>query len=134
VVTAGVRDGDDREPRLDRLAVSEENAGGRVVHDPARRRRRAQQCRVCPRRSRQDERDRRHKGDRASSPPETHASDLFPESRPTAPSTRAAPATINATIARVELPPPPIELLASSRGAGVSDDSGPDQSTTSPSE
>ena len=37
-------------------------------------------------------------------------------------------------IASVELPPPPSEDFASMVGAGVSDDSGPDQSTTEPSE
>jgi hypothetical protein len=53
----------------------------------------------------------------------------------TAPSSAPTAPTISATIARVELPPPPPnELLASIVGAGVSELSGPVQSTTEPSE
>ena len=37
-------------------------------------------------------------------------------------------------MASVELPPPPRDDFASITGAGVSEDSGPDQSTTEPSE
>ena len=39
-----------------------------------------------------------------------------------------------ATIASVDEPPPPSDETASTRGAGVSELSGPDQSTTEPSE
>src|SRR5207248_1421965 len=52
----------------------------------------------------------------------------------TAASTAANPETASATIASVELPPPPSDDFASTVGAGVSDDSGPAQSTTDPSE
>ena len=49
-------------------------------------------------------------------------------------STIATPLTTSATIASVELLPPPKDDFASITGAGVSDDSGPLQSTTEPSE
>src|SRR5437899_4347193 len=49
------------------------------------------------------------------------------------PTTSASPPTAIATIASVDVPPPPSDDLASITGAGASDDSGPDQLTTEPS-
>src|SRR5262249_16034156 len=46
----------------------------------------------------------------------------------------ASTATIRPMIPSSELPPPPSEDFASMTGAGVSEDSSPDQSTTLPSE
>src|SRR5689334_10608024 len=83
------------------------------------RRRREQECSRC------NDRD----AERAS-----HASERFPPANSASPpSTTPIPPTTSATIARVELELPPSELLTSSVGDGVSDDSGPFQSTTDPS-
>src|SRR5439155_6954429 len=134
-VTARVRDGDDREFRLERLAVREQDTRGRTVHDNARRRRRAEERSVRPGRCRHREREAQEGRRRENSPPEAHVSGLPFPSSPTIESTNASPATTIATISSAdEFPPPARESFASIRGDGVSDDSGPDQSTTSPLE
>jgi hypothetical protein len=68
--------------------------------------------------------------------PASHASErLPPESSASPPSTIPIAPTTSATIASVELdPPPPKDDLASIVADGVSEDSGPLQSTTDPSE
>src|SRR5436190_2646221 len=75
-------------------------------------------------------RDRCEQADRHASgrpPPRT--------SRPASARNSASAPRATATIASVEVPPPPAsEETALMVGAGVSDDSGPDQSTTWPSE
>jgi len=48
--------------------------------------------------------------------------------------TSATPASTSATSASVDVPLPPMDERASIVGAGLSDDSGPFQSTTEPSE
>ena len=135
-VAGGVRHRDDGEPRLDGLAVAQRYLLRRHVDDPARDRRRLQESRVRPRRGRQRQR-RRGRGEgnqdgalhaRGRLPRDTDAASAAPASRtPTTPTT-------SATMASVELPPPPRDDFASITGAGVSEDSGPDQSTTEPSE
>ena len=131
--TAGrVRDRDDGEARLHRLAVGHGDELRRVVQDHARRRRGVEQRRVRPGRCRGRERrhDRRRR-ERAS----PHASARFPEpvATPTIATTRATPATTSATIARIEEEPPKDDF-ACTVGAGVSEVSGPLQSTIDPSE
>ena len=131
-----IRDRHDRETRLDRLAVGERDLPGRAVHDPARRGHRPQERGVRPRCGRPGEHRRQRDEDRDSPAADGHASERppFRESRPTIATTSAAPPRISATIASVELPPPPSELFASIVGEGESELSGPDQSTTEPSE
>src|SRR4029077_4139257 len=73
-------------------------------------------------------------GDSRDEPQSLHASVRLPPERSATPaSTTPTIPTTSAMIASVELPPPPIDETASSVGAGVSEDSGPDQSTTDPS-
>src|SRR5512140_2952846 len=65
----------------------------------------------------------------------SHATGRVPRvASATAPSRTPIPPTTSAMIESVELPPPPSDEFASILGAGVSDDSGPLQSTTEPSE
>ena len=79
-------------------------------------------------RRRREPRDCRHER-------EPHVSDRPPRaaSEPTETSSASAPSA-SATIVSVEVPPPPMDESASIVGAGASDDSGPVQSTTDPSE
>src|SRR5436190_10433608 len=64
-----------------------------------------------------------------------HAICLPPRARSAAPaSTSATAPSARATIESVEVPPPPTDDTVFTTGAGVSADSGPDQSTTDPSE
>src|SRR6185503_10153674 len=90
---------------------------------------------VGPGGGRPGQRRRQRSEDREDPPANDHASARPPlrESRPTI-ATTSAPPPIRATIATVELPPPPREDFASIVGEGESELSGPDQSTTDPSE
>ncbi len=95
----------------------------------------AQEGRVRPRRLRQREGKRRDgpNGEPRSAHPEGHVSGLRPATRPIAPSsTPTAPTTSAATTSSVL--GPPLSDEPSTTGLGVSDDSGPFQSTTVPSE
>src|SRR4029453_7797049 len=101
--------------------------------DTARDRRRLQERRVRPRGGPQRGRRRPDRRDHGGP---SHSSGRPPPSGTSAAraSTTAAPATASAMIARVELPPePPSDDTASTRGAGVSEDSGLVQSATDPS-
>src|SRR5207253_11180744 len=128
---------DDREARLDRLVVGEQDLRGWGVDDAARGRHRANEVRVRRRRRR----DRQRDDDPDVEPntpqpqPAAHASGLpLFETRARPPSRMPTAPTTSATIASVELPPPPSELFASTVGAGASDDSEPFQFTIEPSE
>src|SRR5581483_6509350 len=143
VARVRVGDRDDREARLDGLVVGERDLGRRGVDDAARRRRRAHEVRVRRRRHGQHERCQCRDESRggADTPPVTRqASCLPPPPEPpratSAKTPRRTPTTptISATIASVELPPPPSELFAATVGDGVSDDSLPFQLTIEPSE
>src|SRR5579864_631289 len=102
--------------------------------DPGREARRHRQRSADVRRC-----DRRHCGgdddDHGGGERRPHVSDRPPRAtRAARPTSSAAPASTIATTSSVEVPPPPIDDSASIVGAGVSDDSGPDQSTIDPSE
>ena len=87
-----------------------------------------------PRRGRQRQRScGRREGNQDDA---SHATGRLPPrvASATPPSRTPIPPTTSAMIAKVELPPPPSEDFASITGAGASDDSGPLQSTTEPSE
>src|SRR5581483_8716745 len=131
-----VGDGDDHEPRLDRLVERHrELRRGPVQGRSARRGDRPQQVGVRERRRRSGQEDRSDADGERQATREPHASGrLAPETRPTPASTAATIATISATIPSIELPPPPRDDFASTAGAGVSELSGPFQSTTEPSE
>src|SRR5205807_10480355 len=113
------------------LAVGHRDLLRRVVQDDARGRRRVQQRRVGPGRSRGGERRYDHCRDERASP---HASARFPEpaTTPTIETRSATPATASATIPRID-EEPPSDDFASIVGAGVSELSGPLQSTIEPS-
>ncbi len=133
----GVGHRDDRETRLDRLVVGERDLRGRGVDLAARRRRGAHEIRVRGRRRRDCERDddRRVQNDTPPTQLQPHVNclPLFETSaRP--PSRMPTPPTTSAIRASVEPPPPASELFASIVGAGLSDDSEPDQSTIELSE
>ena len=74
---------------------------------------------------RRRERRRRRDEDESSPPAKPHASDRLPERSATTPSTTPIAPSTSATIASVELPPPPIELTLSIVGDGVSELSEP---------
>src|SRR5437867_7224382 len=86
---------------------------------------------------RERERSRGHREHQDDAQANRHASGRLPDrpTKPAAAATRASTPTARATMANVLLPPPPPrEDFASTFGAGESDDSGPAQSTTVPSE
>src|SRR5439155_6940930 len=72
------------------------------------------------------------RGECESGPPHASVRLPVPPSSAAMPTTSATPPRTSATIASVEVPPPPSELLASIVGAGASELSGPVQSTTLP--
>src|SRR5439155_16410672 len=108
----------------------------RLIHARARERRSPHEHRVRPggRWERKRSRDRHDQQRDARAP--GHASARRPDlpMRLATATTSASTASASATIPSVLLPPPPSEAFASIVGAGVSADSGPDQSTTLPSE
>src|SRR5581483_11941243 len=127
-----VADGDDREPRLDRLVERQLHRRRRRVQRDARRRHGLHQVRVCGRGGRDDERRQHRRYDREP----FHASSLPPFATSASPPTTmpSAPRTI-ATIDSVdEPPPPPSELFTAIAGAGFSPVSGSVQFTIDPSE
>jgi hypothetical protein len=91
---------------------------------------------VQQQRDRDDGHDARGKCDEREREAERHAMDRPPRASSDATATTSATApTASATIASVDVPPPPpSDDTVFTTGAGVSLDSGPDQSTTVPSE
>ena len=127
---------DGGEPRLHRLGVREQHDRRRAVDHHTRPRHRAHEARVGPGGRGQGKRHRgrtEHEG-RAHLPGQAIVRLPPPDKSPSSPTARATAPTAIAMIASVLLPPPPREDLSSTCGAGVSDDSGPAQSTTVPSE
>src|SRR5204863_3860477 len=85
---------------------------------------------------REGKRPRGHHEEQCNAPAARHASARLPDwaNKPATATTSASAASATATIPSVLLPPPPSEDFASIVGDGVSEDSGPAQSTTVPSE
>ena len=137
LVSVGVGHRHERELRLHRLAVGEADDGGRAVDCPAGGRRGPQQGGVAPGGAGQGEGQgpRRRRGTDNGSPTPHQVSDLLPPTRPIPARRSAMPATISAMTPSASEPPPlPRSLTALMVGAGVSELSGPFQSTTDPSE
>ncbi len=134
LLAPGVRHRDHGELRRDRLVVGEADPGRRRRHGAAGLGVGAQERGVRPRRLRQRERACRDgEGEPCPAHPAAHVSGLRPAARPIAPSrTPTAPITSAAMTSSVLAPPPSDD--PSTTGLGVSDDSGPFQSTTVPSE
>ena len=127
---------DDREARLDRLRVGERDLRGRPVRDDARGRARVQQRRVrAGDRGQHEAESHEHPDDQADAHAAGHATGRRPAKMPPMPTSRPAAASTSATIVSVSVePPPPRSDTARTVGAGVSEPSAPDQSTTVPSE
>src|SRR5262249_12125475 len=125
-VAVGVGDRDDREPRLDRLAVGQRDLGRRRVEHLVAERIRTEEDGVRPRGAGEREGSR---GDRDERKP-PHASSRLPPMRATSPMTTPTTPSTTAIQVMVDVPPPPSDDLAWTTGAGVSESAGPDQSTT----
>ena len=135
LVAVDVGHRDDREARLDRLGEGQRDLARRAVRDHARRRGRLEQRGVrAGDRGQHEAESHECPDDQTGAHAAGHATGRRPTKMPPIATSSAATASTRATIVRVSVELPPRSDTPCTTGAGVSEPSGPDQSTTVPSE